>query len=226
MSFDCTIGEVKKFELLPEDKWILARLVKRDVIRWSEVDRKFLTSSDELLKKLILRVKNAEANEDHSAVRSELSGYNFNFTFKILEDKKYAGYVIKGRTGIWLNINNTSGEYDPNKLAKFYLGAGGREGTKGQTMDIDSILGNYVKIKVESNKNQKTRKTYQQVTEVQVLNDEELTRAKENETIINTLAKAMQDAEERTLQEFAEKNNFTQKPILDIDPSQSKEIPF
>jgi hypothetical protein len=185
-----------------------------------------MTSSDELLKKLILKATGASTEEEKIATRRELQGYQFSFTFKILEDKKYSGYVVKGRTGIWLNINNTAGEYDPNKLAKLYLGAGGEEGKKGQTMDIDSIMGNYVKIKVESNKNQKTKKTYQQVSDVQVLSDEELTRAKENETIINAIEKAMKDAEERALQDYAEKNNFTQKPVLDVDPAQNKDIPF
>lgn len=224
--FDVTIGEVKKFELLPDEKWILARLVKRDVVRWSEVDSKYLTSSDELLKKLILKATSASSDEDKLITRNELKGYQFSFTFKVLEDKKYSGYAVRGRTGIWLNINNTEGEYDPNKLAKFYLGAGGEAGKKGASLDIDSILGNYVKIKVESNKNKTTRKTYQQVTDIDVLTVEELTRAKENETIIDTLAKAMKDAEERTLQEYGEKNNFTQTPVLEQDQEKKKEIPF
>ena len=193
---DLTVGETRKFEELPEETWILARLVKRDVVRWSENDRKFSTSADEVIVKLMKKLNAAEDERDQMAVRMELKSYQFSFTFKILHQKKYAGYVVRGRTGIWLNFTNTNGEEDPNKLARLYIGAGGVRGKKGEHLDIDSILGNYVAVKVESTKNKTTRKAYQQVTEVRELTTDELVAAKTNEVDVDKVERAMKAAEE------------------------------
>jgi hypothetical protein len=157
------------------------------------------------------------------AIRAELKGYQFSFVFKILDQKKYAGYVVKGRTGVWLNFTNSSGEEDPNKLARLYLGAGGSRGKKGEHLDIDSVIGNYVSIKVESQKNQKTRKVYQQVIEVREATTDELVTAKTNEFEVDRVEKALKEAEEKS---FSETTSLTQKPVMDLEPQTPGEIPF
>ena len=220
---DLTVGETRKFEELPEDKWILARLVKRDVVRWVESERKFSTSADEIIVKLMKKLAQAEDEGEQMAIRVELKGYQFSFTFKILDQKKYAGYVVRGRTRIWLNFTNTSGEEEPNKLARLYLGAGGSRGKKGERLDIDSIIGNYVAIQVESQKNQKTRKVYQQVINVRELTTDELVVAKTNEVEVDRVEKALKAVEEKSLSESIP---LTQKPVLDSEPQTPGEIPF
>jgi hypothetical protein len=220
---DLTVGETRKFEELPEEKWILARLVKRDVVRWVESERKFSTSADEIIVKLMKKLAQAEDEGEQMAIRVELKGYQFSFTFKILDQKKYAGYVVRGRTGIWLNFTNTSGEEEPNKLARLYLGAGGSRGKKGERLDIDSIVGNYMAIQVESQKNQKTRKVYQQVVNVRELTTDELVIAKTNEVEVDRVEKALKAVEEKSLSESIP---LTQKPVLDSEPQTPGEIPF
>jgi hypothetical protein len=229
---DLTVGETKKFEELPEDKWVLARIVKRDVIRWVEADRKFNTSADEIIIKLMKKLAASQDESEQWAIRAELKGYQFSFVFQILDQKKYAGYVIKGRTGIWLNFTNTAGEEDPNKLAKLYLGAGGSRGKKGERVDIDSIIGNYVAIKAESQKNKTTRKVYQHVIDVRELTTDELVTAKTNEYEVDKVEKALKAIEEKTLTEtvslinFGTLDSFTQKPVMDSEPQTPGEIPF
>lgn len=220
---DITVGEVKSFEQLPDDKWVIARLVKRDVIRWVESDHKFNTSTDEVLMKLMSKLRSAPDELQKKLVSAELNGYQFSFTFKILDSKKYAGYIVKARTGIHLCFNNTHGEFSPNKLAKLYLGAGGAQVEKGERMDIDTILGNYVAIKVDSQRNQKTKKVYQQVVEVRELSTEELTTAKVNENEINKIEKAVEDAELRAQAEPGVP--FTQTPTLEKQ-ERAEDIPF
>jgi hypothetical protein len=222
---DLTIGESRKFEELPEEKWILARIVRREVIRWIETDRKYGTSADEIIVKLMKKLALADNESDQWAIRAELKGYQFRFVFKILDQKKYAGYSVRENTGIWLNFVNTAGEEEPNKLARLYLGAGGIRGKKGERANIDSILGNYVAIKVESNKNQKTRKVYQQVVDVRELTTDELVTAKTNEFEVDKVEKAMKEVEEKALL-GSDTASFTQKPIMDLEPQTPGEIPF
>ena len=220
---DLTVGETKKFDALPEDTWILARLVKRDVVRWVDADRKFSTSADEIIIKLMKKLSLADNEEDQWAIRKELKGYQFSFTFNILDQKKYAGYTVRGRTGIWLNFTNTAGEEEPNKLALFYLGAGGARKKKGEKVSIDSIIGNYVAIKVESSKNKTTRKVYQQVIEIREVTTDELVTAKTNEVDFERVEKALKEAEEKPVSETI---SYTQKPVLDVEPQTPGEIPF
>lgn len=224
--FDLTVGEVKKFEQLPDDKWVLGRLVKREVVRWVESDHKFLTSTDEVLMKLMRKLEATDDEIEQKLIRNELKAYQFSFTFKILEDKKFSGFVVKARSSIYLCFNNTDGEREPNKLAKLYLGAGGLEAKKGEKMNIDSIVGNYVKMKVESNRNQQTKKVYQSVVEVGQLTTEELTRAKVNEVEIMKIEKALEEAEKKSLSASLSSGNLTQAPVLENKPANDKEIPF
>lgn len=220
---DLTVGETHKFEQLPDDHWILARLVKRDVLRWVEVEKKFKASADEILVKLVKKLAASQDNEEQWAIRAELKPFRFSFVFKILDQKKYAGYIVKGTTGIQLNFTNTWGEEEPNQLAQFYLGAGGKRIQKGERTDIDSILGNYVAIKVESKKNQQTRKVYQKVVQLRELTVEELVIAKTNEVAADKVEKAIKVAEEKS---FTETTVFTQKPVMDSEPQTPGEMPF
>ena len=220
---DLTAGETKKFEQLPEDKWILARLVKREVLRWSEAERKFHASADEIIVKLMKKLATADDASDQAIVRKELSAYRFSFVFKILDNKKYAGSIIKATTGIFLNFTNTWGEDDPNQLAQLYLGAGGVRIKKGERTNVDSILGNYVAIQVESKKNQQTRKVYQRASKVRELTTDELAVAKTNEAEIDKVEKAVREAEEKALSDTMP---LTQKPVLDQEPQTPGEMPF
>ena len=227
--FDLTVGNVKEFETLPEDTWILARVAKREVIRWVEVEHKFATSADEVLIKLMQKAKKVEDDDVESrVVQDEVKSYQFSFTFKVIEGKKYAGYYVKGRTGIWLNFEKADGTFQPNKLAQFYLGAGGVQPKVGEKVNIDSVIGNYVAIKLESNKNQKTKKVYQQVVKVRELTDDELIRAKSIELEINKIENALKQAEEKSLENSTPglSKDLTQKPVLDTKEQNIKDIPF
>ena len=227
--FDLTVGNVREFETLPEDTWVLARLAKREVIRWVESEHKFATSADEVLIKLIQKAKKVEGDDVESrVVQDEIKSYQFSFTFNLLEGKKYAGYRIKGRTSIWLNFEKADGTFQPNKLAQFYLGAGGIQPKVGEKTNIDSIIGNYVAIKLESNKNQKTKKVYQQVVKVRELTDDELIRAKSNEIEINKIENALKQAEEKSFETTTPglDKKLTQTPVLDTKEQNIKDIPF
>ncbi|MEQ1678481.1 MAG: hypothetical protein ABL876_17430 [Chitinophagaceae bacterium] len=221
---DVTVGEVKKFEQLPDDIWILGRLIKRDVVRWIESEHKFNTSTDEVLMKLMQKLRGATDENDQRAIRTELNSYQFSFTFKVLESKKFAGYTVKTRTSIHLCFKNTEGEFEPNKLAQLYLGAGGQEGKTGERMDIDSIMGNYVAMQVQSQKNQKTRKVYQQVTKVRELTTEEMIKAKSNEVEIDRIEKALKEAEHTSLGSTEPGVPLTQRPA--IEGQRAEDIPF
>lgn len=227
--FDLTVGNIKEFETLPEDTWILARLAKREVVRWVELEHKFATSADEVLIKLMQKAKKVEGDDVESrVVQDEIKSYQFSFTFKVIEGKKYAGYYVKGRTGIWLNFEKTDGTFQPNKLAQFYLGAGGIQPKVGEKTNIDSVMGNYVAIKLESNKNQKTKKVYQQVVKVRELTDDELIRAKSIELEVNKIENALKEAEEKTEQAHVKglDAKLTQTPVLDTKEQNIKDIPF
>ncbi|MGI0059775.1 MAG: hypothetical protein ACREBJ_08395 [Nitrosotalea sp.] len=222
--FDLTVGESKKFEQLPEDSWVLARIIKRDVVRWVESEHKFNTSSDEVLVKLMRKLNLTEDEIEQRNIRKEISSYQFSFTFKPLQDKKFAGYIVRGRAGVWLNFTNTAGEYEPNKLARLYSGAGGEEAKKGEKINIDSILGNYVKVQVKSDRNEKTRKVYQHVVDVKTLKTEELALAKENEVEIDKIEKAMKASEEKSL-EKTHLGEIVQEPVMGKEDN-TKEVPF
>lgn len=222
---DLTVGEVKKFEQLPDDQWVLARLIKRDVIHWLESEHKFNTSTDEVLMKLVKKLNSATEEIDQRTIRAELKGYQFSFTFKVLDSKKYSGYTVKARTSIYLCFVNTEGEFEPNKLAQLYLGAGGQQVAKGARADVDSVLGNYVAIQVQSQKNQKTRKVYQQATKVRELTTEEMIRAKANEAEIDRIEKALKEAENKSLSASESGQSITQMPAMDTQ-QKVEDIPF
>src|SRR5690242_19906052 len=121
--FDVTVGETKEFELLPEEEWLLGRLMARSVIRYDGVSYK--PSNDDVLKAVFQKLNKAKQAGDEAAIavaNEEIKKYQFQFTFKPLIGKKFAGYRVQGNTGIWLSFAKPDGESAPNKLAKFYLG--------------------------------------------------------------------------------------------------------
>jgi hypothetical protein len=108
-----------------------------------------------------------------------------------------------------MNFETDEGEFAPNKLAKFFLGAGGLQPKSGTKVDVDDILGNYVAIQVENTKG-KNNKVYQKVNAVRELTDDELIRAKSVEQDIAKIEKALQEQEEKTTGQ-----DYTQTPILE-----------
>ena len=225
MTLDLTTGTVRDFEQLPEDTWIPARLIKREVIHWSDEYKRYDLSTDELLLSLFKKysaVRNEEVEERQIA--KELKSYQFSFSFKPLANKKYINYVVRGRTGIFLNFETEDGEFRPNKLAQFYLGAGGTQTKKGEKTDVDSILGNYVAFKVESNKSKTNGKVYQQVIKLRELTDEELIQAKLVENDIRKVEKAIDEAEKKVLEDTTDNIGLSQTYVL--GDSENKEIPF
>jgi len=197
--FDVTVGETKEFELLPEDTWIPVRLASRSVIKYDGVSYK--PSTDDLLKRAfdVLVKANKAGDEEAIAIANEdLRKFQFQFTFKPLVSKKFAGYRVQGNTGLYLSFRKPDGEFAPNKLAKYYLGLGGKQVGKGENVNIDSVLGNYGAIKVQSEKNKKTSKVYQRVADIRELNDVELAQAKIVELDLKKIEDAIRAAEEKS----------------------------
>lgn len=216
--FDLTVDDSKSFELLPEDKWILARVVRRDVVRWLETERKYANSNDEVLRKLFVSLTKAEVGGDELRIRDllqELKGYQFSFVFKPLEGVKYTGYFVRGRTGTRISFYKTDGSYEPNKLAKFYLGAGGKEAKRGERLNIDAILGNYVAVKLQHDKNQTTKKVYQQVVDVREVTNDELVQAKSVELEIKEIESKLVEEKKKLLEKTLGEDGVTQRPILE-----------
>lgn len=234
--FDLTAGETKKFELLPEESWVLARIVGRGVIRYDGTTYK--NSTDDILRKTFATEAKAKASGDDGAIavaREEMKRFQFQFLFQPLAHKKFANYRVRGNTGLFISFVNSEGEDTPNKLAKFYLGAGGAKVEKGKNVDIDSIVGNYVAVKVKGKKNQKNGKVYQDVYDIRELTDDELIAAKTVEAEVRKIEDALRTAEAAAAKSVSdvdqdgptvEATSFQQKPVLEQTQERQAEPPF
>ncbi|MGH9426476.1 MAG: hypothetical protein ACRD2L_09260 [Terriglobia bacterium] len=225
--FDVTVGETKDFEQLPEDTWIPSRIMSRNVIRYDGTSYK--PSTDEILKKAFNALKAARDRQDSAAeeiANAELKRFQFQFVYKPLTDKKFAAYRVRGNTGLWMNFTRDG---EPNKLAQVYTTAGGKKPEKGQNVDIDTIIGNYVAIQVSSEKNKKNNKVYQKVSDIRPLGDDELGKAKVIEVELKKIEEAVKAAEEkaRTDAEPPATDTVieTQRPILE-SKGKDQEVPF
>lgn len=232
--FDMTVDESREFELIPDDKWVLARLVRRDVIRWDEESHKYVDSTDDILKKILISLNKARSAEDESRIQElvqDVKAYQFSFVFSPLEDKKWANYSVRGRTGTWIAFEKKDGTHSPNKLAQFYLGAGGKTAKKGEKINIDSVIGNYVAIKLSNNKGKSNGRVYQQVTSVRELTTDELARAKSVEVEIRKIEEAVKAAAHAVSDrdQEVEGASITQKPVMETElgsADSSGEVPF
>jgi len=139
----------------------------------------------------------------------------FSFVFKPLDDLKYSGYFVRGKTGTRVAFEKQDGTYEPNKLAQFYTGAGGERAARGERLDIDSIIGNYVAIKLKSDKNQNTKKVFQQVVAIRVLTNDELVKAKTVEMQVKEVESAILTEKKKVLEQTLGERDITQTPILE-----------
>ena len=221
---DLTVGETKEFERLPEDQWIPARLTKREVIQWDEDQRKFFPREDKDLKVAFKAVLSYErgikggsdgSDAELKVLKDTLYSHRLNFLFQPLGDKKFAEYRVRMRTGITISFNAPDGTYAPNNLGKLYLDAGGKTAAKNERIDLDSIIGNYVAIKVENTKNKTNNRIYQQVIGVRQLTDAELARAKAVENEIRTIEEEVEKEREKLRARGGDVE--VQSPVLEND---------
>lgn len=220
MAYDITAEEGKEFELLPEDKWVLGRLLKRNVVKWVAADSKYVDSNDELVTKARIALAAAEASGDDVRIRemvNEVKAFQFRFVFRPLESKKSAGYTLMGRTPTRLIFENAGGAPNPNKLAQFYLGAGGVRVKTGERLDLDSIIGNYVAMKLQNEKSANNGRIYQQVVALRPLTNEELLRAKGIEIEVKEIEKALAEEKKKILQQTLDNLDVTQTPIMEAE---------
>jgi hypothetical protein len=222
--FDVTVTVGRDYELLPEDKWIPARLMSRGVQRFDGTT--YSPSTDDVVRQAETNLKKAQALGDAVQLHlawNNIKQYVFQFTFKPLLDKKFSGYTVRGNTGLNIQFENSTGDYEPNKLAELYLGLGGSRAGKDGKLDIDSVIGGYAAIKLVNKPGKKTtgkRRVYQNVVAVRALTDDELAQAKILEIELKHIEDAITAAEAKAEAEAADieeggVREVTQTPVLE-----------